>query len=125
MVIPVVCGIIFKKDEVWMGRRPSHKHMGGKWEFPGGKVLEGESEESAVERELMEELGIRLTQIRALGKVEYDYPEKTIQLSAYLVETTDDIILHEHEEGRWVKVGSEPDLTWAPADIRLWKAIQL
>ena len=55
--IPVVCAVIERKGRVLIARRPAHKHLGLKWEFPGGKVEPDESAEAAIIREIQEELG--------------------------------------------------------------------
>jgi 8-oxo-dGTP diphosphatase len=65
--IRVVASIIEREDKLLLCERPAHKRHGGLWEFPGGKVESGESDFHAVERELAEELGVRVVQV---GSVE-------------------------------------------------------
>ena len=67
--ISVVAAIIRKENRVLLGRRPDHKRHGGLWEFPGGKVDEGETEAEAVTRELVEEFGVETVSV---GKVVYE-----------------------------------------------------
>ena len=64
--IPVVAAIIRKENKVLLGRRPDHKRHGALWEFPGGKIDEGETEVDAVTRELLEEFGLETISV---GKV--------------------------------------------------------
>lgn len=71
--------------KVLIARRPDDKHQGGLWEFPGGKVEDGESVESALARELHEELGIRVEASRPLIQVQHDYPDKHVLLDVWEV----------------------------------------
>jgi 8-oxo-dGTP diphosphatase len=83
-IIPVVCALIEADGRVLLARRPEHKHLGGKWEFPGGKIEPGESPEAALVRECAEELGCRVEVGAALPAVEHVYPERTIRLQPYV-----------------------------------------
>ena len=76
--IHIVAGSIFNptKTEIYITKRPSNKHKGGYWEFPGGKVEQGESVEQAMARELFEEVGIEVTAQSVFQHLEYDYPVK-------------------------------------------------
>jgi 8-oxo-dGTP diphosphatase len=62
-MIRVICGIIYKDHKILLTRRKKTKSLGGFWEFPGGKVEEGESDKDALERELKEELNIEVYNI--------------------------------------------------------------
>jgi len=73
-------------DRVLIARRPEEKHQGGLWEFPGGKVEEGEAVEAALARELEEELGIRVTAARPLIRVRHDYPDQRVLLDVWEVD---------------------------------------
>ncbi|WP_217475037.1 Nudix family hydrolase [Stutzerimonas stutzeri] len=70
---------------VLIAKRPLDKHQGGLWEFPGGKVEEGEAVEVALARELREELGIEVTTARPLIQVRHDYPDKHVLLDVWEV----------------------------------------
>ena len=71
---------------ILIARRADCQHQGGLWEFPGGKVEEGEGVEAALARELREELGIEVTRSRALIRVSHDYPDKQVLLDVREVE---------------------------------------
>ena len=73
-------------DRILIAERPQGKHMAGHWEFPGGKVGAGEAEASALERELREELGIRIQAAHALMRVRHDYPDVSVELSLWVIE---------------------------------------
>jgi len=70
---------------ILIARRPDEKHQGGLWEFPGGKVEEGEAVQAALARELEEELGIQLQAARPLIQVRHDYPDKQVLLDVWEV----------------------------------------
>lgn len=70
---------------VLIARRPEHKHQGGLWEFPGGKIEAGEAVEVALARELREELGIAVTASRPLIQVRHDYPDLSVLLDVHEV----------------------------------------
>ncbi|KAB2810154.1 (deoxy)nucleoside triphosphate pyrophosphohydrolase [Phaeocystidibacter luteus] len=120
MGIEVVCAFILQKDKVWMGRRPPHKHMGGRLEFPGGKVDAGETQVEALKRELLEELRVEATVLSEAARITFQYPEKIIHLTAYFVEISGDIQCVEHTEGVWIELDGSPQSDWAPADVELW-----
>lgn len=82
--VHVAAAVIRRKDGcILIAKRPDHSHQGGLWEFPGGKVEDGESLRSALERELHEELGIHVLQARPLLKVSHDYPDKQVLLDVW------------------------------------------
>lgn len=85
-VIHVVAAVIVAADKkILLAKRHAHVHKGGLWEFPGGKVEEGESAEQALARELEEELAICVLGASPLLKVQHDYPEKTVLLDVWKV----------------------------------------
>jgi 8-oxo-dGTP diphosphatase len=84
--IHVAAAVIRGADgQVLLAKRPQDKHQGGLWEFPGGKVEEGEAVELALARELEEELGIRVGAARPLIQVHHDYPDKQVLLDVWEV----------------------------------------
>jgi 8-oxo-dGTP diphosphatase len=86
-VIRVVAAALFNATgEVLIAQRPPGKHMAGRWEFPGGKVATGETDAAALSRELNEELGITVAAARPLLTINHDYPDRSVELSMWLVE---------------------------------------
>ena len=84
--LEVVAAVIRDADgRVLVAQRPIEKHQGGKWEFPGGKVEQGESRRSALGRELNEELGIEISSSTRLISVYHEYEDKAIYLDVYEV----------------------------------------
>ena len=85
-VIHVAVAVIENaRGEFLLARRPEHVHQGGLWEFPGGKVEPGEDIRTALDRELLEELGITAKSARRLLRVRHDYPDKSVLLDVWRV----------------------------------------
>ena len=80
MRIDVVAAIIRKDDEILITQRPDNVHLARFWEFPGGKVEAGESFEVALQREIQEELGIKVRVKDEFLTLDYDYPAKSVRL---------------------------------------------
>ncbi len=70
---------------VLIAQRPADKHMGGRWEFPGGKVGVAESDEQALLRELREELGVEASGPQLCLCLTHRYPDRTVELSFWIV----------------------------------------
>ena len=88
IVIQVAAGVILnnKKSHVYVTKRKSYQDLAGLWEFPGGKVKEGESIKDALKRELLEEVGIVVKKATEFVKLDFDYPDKKVKLSFYIVD---------------------------------------
>lgn len=124
--IPVVCALIERDGTVLVAQRPRHKHLPLKWEFPGGKVEPGEAAETAIVRELREELGIVFTVTRALPRFTHAYAE-TIEMIPFvgrLAPGSPEPHPHEHIALRWVKPADLPRLDLAAADFPVVAAYQ-
>jgi len=74
------------RSSVLIAQRPPGKHMAGRWEFPGGKVGPGESDFTALQRELREELGIEVTLATHCLTLTHAYPDRTVELSMWTVD---------------------------------------
>lgn len=125
-LIDVVCGVI-RDGRGWYLAclRPQGKHLGGCWEFPGGKINPGESPETALMRELREELGIEVAVGKGLEPVICHYRTTSIRLLPFLCEITDGVPLPlEHEDLRWCAPQDFDALTWAEADVPILRDIQ-
>lgn len=117
-MIPVTAAIIIRDQKVLAVRRAPHKHMGGYWEFPGGKVEPNETPEECLVRELAEELDITIQVAEHLASNEHDYGDRRIMLMAYRCHwVRGDIQLNDHDAMTWCRAGDLSLLDWAPADI--------
>lgn len=126
-MIDVVCGLIEDEGgQVLACLRPPGKHLGGKWEFPGGKVEAGENPEAALIRELQEELGIVIGIVASLTPVAWDYGKGPLRLIPFRCRiTSGQPHPHEHAEIRWVGRETVTELDWADADgpiLAQWQA---
>jgi len=82
--VEVAAGLIFRAGKLLITQRPVEGHLGGLWEFPGGKIERGETPEQGLGRELREELGVDVAVGRLLESVTHDYPEKRVCLQFFL-----------------------------------------
>ncbi len=118
-MIDVVCGVIENSHGQYLAcLRPVGKHLGGMWEFPGGKVDLGESHESALVRELREELAVDVAVGYPLAAVNWNYDERAIRLLPYFCKITrGEPQALEHEALRWISPRDFGELRWADADL--------
>jgi 8-oxo-dGTP diphosphatase len=85
-VVHVAVGVILDAEKnILLTRRHDHLHQGGLWEFPGGKVEQGESLDAALARELHEELAIKPVKTSPLIEIHHDYPDKSVFLDVHVV----------------------------------------
>lgn len=85
-MIQVAAAIIRNNERILLSKRPLEKHQGGKWEFPGGKIDQGELAVEALKRECKEELGISIESPSLYEVVDFDYGDKQVRISFYTVE---------------------------------------
>lgn len=114
--IEVVAAIIYKNGAYFATQR-GYGEFEGMWEFPGGKIELGETAESALKREIQEELGIDITVDKFLCTTDYDYPSFHLTMHCYLCRIiSGEIELREHKSARWLTVESLDCVEWLPAD---------
>ncbi|USD68314.1 (deoxy)nucleoside triphosphate pyrophosphohydrolase [Vibrio sp. SCSIO 43136] len=124
--IEVVAAIIQKDGKYLAAQRGKAKfdYVSYKWEFPGGKVESGEALETAITRELDEELVIQVENLSLLTTVEHEYPDFCLTMHCFLCDlVSDSLTLTEHIDTRWLDSNSLLDVDWAAADIPAVQAL--
>ena len=108
-----------------LARRPPGKSMAGLWEFPGGKIGDGESPEQALERELAEELGVEVGAAERFMHLEHDYPDRSVSIHFFLVDDwKNEPAGLEGRALRWVSPAQLGDQNILPADVPVIEALQ-
>lgn len=116
--IRVACAVIEDGCKVLAAQRNTTMSMPLKWEFPGGKLHDGETPEECLERELAEELGIRITNRHPLPVVFHQYDDFTIELIPFVCSLAGgELVLHEHRALAWLSPEELNSLDWPAADI--------
>ena len=117
MPIRVLAAVIQQNDRFLVCQRPFHKRHGGLWEFPGGKVKDGETDLAAARRELQEELGVHVTEVGPVERSVKD-PGSEFVIEFLPVNIQGEPQCLEHEALVWTREGDLLDLDLAPSDRR-------
>ena len=117
--IRVVAAVIRKDDKIFATQRGYGELKGG-WEFPGGKIEEGETPQEALKREIEEELDTEISVGELIDTIEYDYPHFHLSMDCFWCEIVEGkLVLKEHEAARWLDRKTMDDVEWLPADVTL------
>ena len=122
--IRVVAAIIKATNEagepIIFATQRGYDDFKGGWEFPGGKIEEGEKPQDALVREIREELETEITVGELIDTIEYDYPPFHLSMDCFWAEIiSGDLVLKEHEAAKWLKKEELDSVEWLPADITL------
>ena len=120
--LEVVAGVIVKDGKILCTQREESKYsyVSQKWEFPGGKIEQGESHQTALKRELKEELNIDVTVNDLICSINHTYPDFTITLHFYYCSgDLSSFTLNVHKGYKWLLPKDLKSLSWAPADTKI------
>jgi 8-oxo-dGTP diphosphatase len=119
LVLVAACALVDVDGRVLIAQRPPGKAMAGLWEFPGGKIEDGERPEEALIRELKEELGIDVSEpcLAPLTFASHSYPDFHLLMPLYVCRRWEGTVTaHEGQQLKWVKPNRLRDYPMPPAD---------
>lgn len=117
--IRVVAAVIRKEDKIFSTAR-GYGEFKGQWEFPGGKIEEGEKPQEALKREIREELEAEIEVYDLIDTIEYDYPTFHLSMDCFWCEViAGELVLKEAEAAKWLSKDELDTVQWLPADITL------
>ena len=117
-IIRVTAAIIESDDKILIAQRKSEDDIfGGLWEFPGGKIEDGETPEECMARELMEELEIKVEVGTLITSNKHRYPNGIFELLAYRVQhICGNFVLNDHDEIKWITIDELSNFEFPPAN---------
>lgn len=119
LAIPVV------GDEMLVARRPAGTHLEGTWEFPGGKIVDGEEPSAAARRELSEETGLVAHGLEPLLVLVHEYPEHPVRLHVFLArDPRGDVTIDASREWGWKTLSELRELEMPPANAPILSALR-
>ena len=122
--IKVVAAVI-KKDNLIFATQRGYGDFKDWWEFPGGKIEQGETPEEALVREIKEELDTIIRVDHFFMTVEYDYPEFHLSMDCFWCTVVNGkLTLLEHEAAKWLPIDDLRKVQWLPADMEIIEAIE-
>ncbi|WP_205729858.1 (deoxy)nucleoside triphosphate pyrophosphohydrolase [Flavobacterium turcicum] len=117
-IIDVTCALIFLENKILVTQRSEKMKLPLKWEFPGGKLEENESEIDCIKREILEEINIEIEVVKQLSNSVYDYGSFKINLIPFIANyVSGEIILSEHKDYKLLDKSELQNLDWAEADL--------
>lgn len=122
--VRVVAAVIRKDDKIFATQRGYGEFKDG-WEFPGGKIEDGETPEQALAREIKEELDTEIQVGKLIDTIEYDYPKFHLSMDCFWCEIMQGgLELKEHEAARWLSKEELYSVDWLPADVGVVEKIE-
>ncbi len=123
--VKVVAAIIIHDQKIFATQRGYGEFKDG-WEFPGGKIEQGETSQEALVREIKEELDTEIEVKDFLETVEYDYPNFHLSMDCFFCTIkSGKLVLKEHEAAKWLTLDTLDSVNWLPADRGLIEAIKM
>lgn len=125
MRVRVAAGVIRHGGKILLARRSPGQKLAGYWEFPGGKLENGEDPHSALEREIREEFLLEIVPLRTLITYHHSYDFGDLELIGILADAGDrELTLHVHDDAQWISPGELAAYTLAPADELLARYVR-
>ncbi len=125
VVAAVIKSVNEQGDQVIFATQRGYGDFKGGWEFPGGKIEEGETPKEALLREIKEELNTVISVGNLIETIEHDYPTFHLSMDCFWAEITDgNLVLNEHEDAKWLTKEDLNSVEWLPADISLIESIE-
>ena len=122
--VRVVAAVIRKDDKIFATQRGYGEFKDG-WEFPGGKIEEGETPEQAIVREIKEELDTDISVGELIDTIEFDYPNFHLSMDCFWCDIVQGgLELREHEAAKWLTKDDLYGVDWLPADVGLIEKIK-
>lgn len=119
VVAAIICDNMAHPNRIFATAK-GYGEFKGKWEFPGGKIEDGEMPQEALLREIQEELDTKITVGELITTVEYDYPAFHLSMDCFWAQVKEgELVLKEAEEARWLTADNLYDVEWLPADMAL------
>lgn len=123
--VKVAAAIIIHGDKIFATQRGYGEFKDG-WEFPGGKIEEGETPKQALVREIREELDTEIEVGDLFDTVEYDYPTFHLSMECFFCTVkSGNLVLKEHEAARWLTRDNLDSVEWLPADKDLIEKLKV
>ncbi|REL31912.1 8-oxo-dGTP diphosphatase MutT [Thalassotalea euphylliae] len=119
-LVHVAVGVIIQDESVFLTRRHSDAHQGGKWEFPGGKVESEETVAQALARELKEEVDIDILACQPLMEINHDYGDKQVKLDIFIVDQfSGEPSSQEGNEQQWASISKLGAIEFPEANLAI------
>ena len=123
-IIEVVAAIIKRDNKIFITRR-AYGDFVDMWEFPGGKIESGESQEEALVREIKEELELDINELDFLITIDYDYPDFHLTMHCFICQISGGTLnLNAHNDAKWITFEELDNQKWVPADILVIDALK-
>ena len=120
VVAAIIKAVNEKGENIIFATQRGYGEFKGGWEFPGGKIEEGETSIEALKREIKEELDTEIVVGDLIDTIEYDYPNFHLSMDCFLAEiVAGNLVLKEHEASKWLTKEKLDSVDWLPADITL------
>lgn len=125
VVAAIIRAINEKGEPIIFATQRGYGDLKGGWEFPGGKIEEGETPQEALKREIMEELETEINVGALIDTIEYDYPTFHLSMDCFWCEmVSGDLVLKEHEAAKWLTKDELDSVEWLPADVTLIEKVR-